>query len=450
MRTIFITSFHPLISRNIISSGVLPALTQKGDIRVVVIVPDYKRAFFGETYPYPGVTYEGVDVGPAVRSRRVALLKRIAGALPNTKRAAIGRRRTLSGTLKPAWVYWLFYVPIGLLGKSRLAMRLFRAIDFRIAPAGRFYPLLDRYRPDLVFSTDIQNEHDVALMQDARRRGHRILGMVRSWDNLTMRALRFLPTHILVHSEIMKEEAVRYHGLRPDAVTVTGVPHYDRYLGGPTLPRENFLRSLGLDPGRRTILYAPICDYRLQENSVDTYVTGILAGLGLNVIVRFPPAASATISGVEGSRTMIFDRPGNVFDPKRIDDRELTPDDDRRFVNELAACDLVVAGPTTVVIDAALFDKPIILVDFYPRPVRPEERIYEYGAEHVLNILSTGGCRRIESREAFLKAIGEYLQNPAADRPGRERIIREQCWNTDGKSSERIAQYLLGILREYQ
>lgn len=446
MRTVFITSFHPLISRNIISGGIIPALTRGGSTRVVVVVPDYKRSFYEETYRYPNVTYEGVDVGPAIRSRRVSVSKRIAEALPNTKRAAIGRRRTLSGTLKPAWIFWLFYAPIGLIGKSRLAVRLFRFIDFHLTPAGRFYPLLDRYRPDLVFSTDIQNEHDVALMQDARRRGHRILGMVRSWDNLTMRALRFVPQHLLVHNEIIKAEAVRYHGVPVERITVVGIPHYDRYAAGPTVGRADFLRSLGLDPARRTILYAPICDYRLQENSVDTYVTGILAGLDMNVIVRFPPAAAVHLGDLPPSPAVFFDRPGHPFNPTRIDDRELTPEDDARLVNELAACDIVVAGPSTFIIDAALFSKPTILVDFYPRDLPPEERIYEYGVEHILNILATSGCRRVESREAFLAAVHEYIAHPAANRSGRERIVREQCWRTDSRAGECVAAYLLEVL----
>ena len=147
---------------------------------------------------------------------------------------------------------------------------------------------------------------------------------------------------------------------------------------------------------------------------------------------------------------MVFDRPGYGFDPKRIDDQELAPEDDTRFVNELAACDLVVAGPSTVVIDAAFFNKPIILVDFYPRPVKPDERIYEYGAEHILNILATGGCRRVQSREAFLQAIQEYLVNPATDRSGRERIVREQCGRTDGRASERMVARLLEAIGNRQ
>lgn len=440
MKTILISSFHPLISRNIIATEFLSDLTAMGN-EVVMLVPDYKRSFFERIYRRPGVRFEGVATGPAARSRWVRIAKRIAEALPNTRRAAIGRRRTLAGQRKSALVYWIFYAPLGLIGKSHRAVRWFRRLDSLLSPAWRFFSVLDRYRPALVFSTDIQNEHDVALMQDARRRGYPILGMVRSWDNLTTRALRFVPPHIVVHNEVIKAEAARYHGVRPDAVSVVGIPHYDRYLRGPTLGREEFFRRIGVSPDTKLVLYFPVCDYRLERNIVDPYVIGLLGKTdGITTLVRFPPAASVGLGDFVKPRTVVYDTPGHEFQAGRVDDRELTPEDDERLMNALRWCDVVVAGPSTAVIDAALFKKPVILVDFYPRDLPEEGRIYEYGAEHIMNILATEGARRVRSEQEFFAALRRYCDEPNTDERGRERIVREQCWRTDGKSCERIAR----------
>ena len=440
MPTIFVTSFHPLISRNIIATEFLSHLTAMGN-EVVVLVPDYKRSFFEETYRRPGVRFEGVATGPGARSGWVKIAKRIAEALPDTRRAAIGRRRTLAGKRKSALVYWFFYAPLGLVGKSRRAVRWFRWLDFRLAPAGRFYPLLDRYRPALVFSTDIQNEHDVALMQDARRRGYPILGMVRSWDNLTTRALRFAPPHIIVHNEIIKAEAARYHGIAPDAVSVVGIPHYDRYLRGPTMGRSEFFGNIGVGLNTKLVLYFPICDYRLERNIVDPYVIGLLDKTeGITTLVRFPPAASVDLGDFVKPPRVVYDRPGHEFQSGRVDDRELAPEDDERLVNALAWCDVAVCGPSTAIIDAALFQKPVLLIDFYPRDLPEEGRIYEYGAEHIANILATGGARRVRSEPELVAALRQCREHPETDAAGRERIVREQCWRTDAKSCERLAR----------
>src|SRR3990167_8736806 len=196
-----------------------------------------------------------VGVGAIVRTKRVGILKRLMEALPDTRRAAMGRKLTLSGERKNKYYYWLFYQPASLLGKSKLMMKIIRGIDYLITPKGRFYHLLDKYRPESVFCTDVQNEHDVALAGDARRRGIRVIGMVRSWDNLVTRALRFVPEKLIVHNQV--------------------------------------LQSLGLDPSRKTILFFPLCDYRMAHSAVkneiftDELVLRELSKLDVNVIVRF-------------------------------------------------------------------------------------------------------------------------------------------------------------------
>lgn len=457
MSTLFITSFHPLISRNIIGTAVLPLLARGGmpgsredlslpGMEVVVLVPDYKVPYFAKTYAQPGVRFEGVPTGSSVRTKRVGMFKRLAEAMPNTRRAAIGRVRTLSGEKKSRLYYYLFYLPASLLGRSKLAMRFVRCADFWFSPRGRFSELLERYRPDLIFSTDVQNEHDVALMQDSRRAGIRVIAMVRSWDNLTTRALRIIPDRLIVHNDIIKEEAVLIYGVRPEVTGVVGIPHYDRYIRGPVVPREAFFRKIGLDPAKKLVIYFPICDYRMRENVVDRYVIETLATVDANVVVRFPPAESVTIAGLEKPAGMVFDRPGYVFDERVYGNRELTPEDDERLLHLLAYSDCVVAGPSTAAIDAAVFDKPILLVDFYPRELGDEEKIYEFGTEHFSRIIESGGARRARTREEFLRWLGDYLSHPEREQSGRERIRREQCWSLDGRSSQRLAGELLRAL----
>ena len=445
VKTIFVTSFHPLIARNIVSTPIISKLTWQG-IRVVVVIPGYKRGYFERTYGTSGAIFEGVETGAPIRTLALGVFKRLAEALPHTRRAAIGRVRTLSGEKKSRLYYYLFYLPAGLLGRFRLFMRLARLADFYLSPAGRFRPLLERYQPDLVFSTDVQNEHDVALMQDARRAGIAIVAMVRSWDNLTTRALRIIPDRLIVHNEIIQNEASSLYGMKAERITVVGIPHYDKYFRGPTVPRESFFRKIGLDPRKKLVIYFPICDYRMRENVVDRMVIETLANLDANVVVRFPPAESVTIAGLVKPPAMIFDRPGYVFDERIYGNRELTPEDDERLLHLLAYCDLVVAGPSTAAIDAALFDKPLLLVDFYPTTLAEAEKIYEYGTEHFSPILASGGARRAKSRDEFLSRLHEYLTHPELDHAGRARIVEEQCWRADGRSSQRVVAELLAAL----
>ena len=69
MKTVFITSFHILISRNILAAGIPRLLVAEG-FRVVVLVPEYKLTYFRERFAGPNVLIEGIDANQPSRTRR--------------------------------------------------------------------------------------------------------------------------------------------------------------------------------------------------------------------------------------------------------------------------------------------------------------------------------------------------------------------------------------------
>jgi len=465
-RTIFITSFHPLISRNIISTDIPSALVDRG-FQVVVLVPDFKADYFRKTFASAGIVIEGVLTGAAVRTKRVGLFKRLAEALPDTRRAELGRRLTLDGRRKSFIYYYCLYYPAHFLGKSYFLMRVIRFLDYLISPRGRFFGLLKKYRPVLVFSTDVQNENDVSLMQDARRLGVMTVGMVRSWDNLVLRAFRFVPPCLIVASELLRQQAVKLYGLNPNAITVSGVPHYDRYLREmKSLDGKGFLEKVGLDPAKPTVLFFPLCDYRVvwasngERRFVDREVLEVLAGMSdLNVIVRFPPNETVSVGGFAPAKNFFCDRPGVAFGGERVTTREVSKEDDDRLMYELSAADVCVTGPSTAVIDAALFDKPIVFVDFSSGNAAGASRrassgadregfrdrpgqAFEYQSEHIADVLKTGGTRSARDTEELRRFIREAVADPARNREGRRRIVAEQCFQTDARASHRVVEVL--------
>ncbi|MBI2055591.1 MAG: glycosyltransferase, partial [Candidatus Sungbacteria bacterium] len=226
-KTIFITSFHVLISRNILSTAIIPIL-QWGGVRIVVLVPEYKKDYFEKHFAGSNIIIEGIPANQPSQRLFGLMFKRLFQMMLPTRSIRIlqGYRIYLG---KGRW-YRLFYGLAQFLGRRLWVIRMARFLDFHLSPRGTFRAPLEHYRPDIVFSTDVQNENDVVLMHDARRRRIPIVGMVRSWDNLTVLGLiRFLPDRLLATSETMRAEAVRYNGMSPERITVAGIPHYDRY-----------------------------------------------------------------------------------------------------------------------------------------------------------------------------------------------------------------------------
>lgn len=452
MKTIFITSFHVLISRNILGTPLLSELTRDPDTRVVLFVPDYKRGYFEREFGSPQVIVAGVKTE---LSRWDRALRQFSLILLPTRSMAIKRHWEFLGSRR-AVPFALKSAAARLLAGRGWARRLLRRLDRRTARSGRFAPLFREHRPDAVFAADVQNELDLELMREAKRAGIPAIGMVRSWDNLTSKGMmRIIPDCLIVHNDRIRDEAVRYHGVPPGAIAAIGIPHYDRYHSPRPTPRAEFFASLGLDPAKRLILFAPVGDRYIRGNVTDRAVLEELVRgrqegrlpLDVQVLVRLPPMDAVNLDGFMPPPWIKIERPGVSFRPGAVKESEIGGDDDRRLLDSLAYCDCAVTGPSTIAVDAAYFDKPVVLVDFdnngagYWWSAAPW---YDY--THFRPIIASAGVRVAKNGGELLQWVGRYLEHPKADRAGREKIRAEQCEFLDGQSTRRLAEVIAGAV----
>lgn len=445
MKTVFITSFHILIGRNILATDALRAVLARG-IRVVLIVPDYKKEYFVRQFGGPGVVVEGIAAYSFSRAPAGFFFKRLARPMAGSRTSLLKARQKLF-IEKRIFYYAFFLLPARLLGATRLGARLARFLDFHLASKKYFFrPLFERYRPALVVATEVNDENDVALLQDAKRCGIPTLGLVRSWDGPTNFLMRCVPDRVAVWNTMLKSILVTRHLVPAEAVHVIGIPHYDRYARGPMMSREAFFAQIGADPAKRLILYGPVTDFRLPENDVDTHVLRILSRLDATILVRLPPAAVVTMDRSAFPPNVRFQDSGLLF--KNRGDSELTPEDDERLLNDLAWCDLMVSGPGTINIDAAFLDKPNVLINFFPGKKTFYEGIVEYGFDHIQPILQSKGVRVAKSEQELVMLVEQYFRDPGLDREGRARIVREQCGFVDGMSGRRLAALIVGAVGE--
>ena len=437
VKTVFISSFHILISRNIIGSPFLDLLLARSDIRVVLIVPDQKKQFFERTFRRERLIIESVPRG---LDRRDGILRYLSLASSRTRSLAIKRVTELRGSGS-----WL----VPFIGRAWFRPVL-RALNRLWTPRGRFGPLLDRYHPDIVFATDVQSENDVRLIVEARDRGITTVGMVRSWDNLTCKGtLRIIPEALAVNNDIVKGEAVRLHGVPADRIAVVGIPHYDRYPKS-VHSREEFAKAVGLDPKKRFVVFAPTGDRYLAENRVDQTAIELAAKAlpkNFQLLVRLPPSDTVSLAGLNITPNIVVHRPGQQLSREHamFKINELSPEDDEILRDTLAYCDLVIAGPSTIAIDAAVFDRPVILVAFdgleRPGYYGSVRRYYDY--DHWRPVFRTGGTRTAKTPHEYRTLIHDYLVHPERDREARAEIVRRECFRLDGSASQRLVRALL-------
>lgn len=434
--TILISSFHSLISRNILGTDLLPLLKEAG-VRIIIACPAHKQAFFEREFGGPSVTIAPV---PIALSRRDTMLRYLALAAVNTKTLRIKRDTELAGRGRF----------ISLLLANALGRAAVRLLNRLATPREPFVALLETHKPSLVFATDIQNEYDVRLIEAARDRGVRVAGMVRSWDNLTAKGLvRAIPSVMIVNNEQLKKEAETIQGISPAIVRVVGIPHYDFYATGTRTPRESFFARIHGDAGKRLALYVPTGDRYLENNTVDAAILELmdknLPG-DFQILVRLPPGDRVrAFEGRANTARIIIDRPSEEF--ASVKETELSKAVEGHLADTLYYSDIVVSGPSTMAIDAAAFDKPVILVGFDGGEDRPYtksiRRFYDY--DHFAPVLASGGVRYVTTPAAFAEVLAAYVADPTRDHEGRQKVIATECYQLGG-SAERLAQTLLGSL----
>ena len=445
MKTIFITSFHGLISRNIFQSEAFEVLKNRPDLKLAVFIPDYKFDFFQKNFGGGNVIFEKINPGRA--SKIDFIFKFIFSALLATNSVKLKRREKLDADKK----YFSFFVSSlvsSVFGRVGFLKSFFRWI-YGFIPSGKFSGYFEKYKPDLVFCSDIQNENDILMLKEAKKRKIKSLGMVRSWDNLTCKEfIKVVPDKMIVNNEILKKEAQEHHGIDPEKIFVCGIPHYDAYVRQGRAGREDFCRGLDLDPAKKIILYAPAGDRYIKNNNVDWQILDILQKEFLpdaQILARLPPADTGNLDGFQKKEGVIFDRPGKIFHEGAFKEFELSRHDEKHLIDSIFQADLIICGPSTIAIDAFVFDKPVIFIAFDGREkreyIRGIGRYYDY--EHVLNIIKRKGAVLARNQEELVQGAKRYLADPSLDKENRRKIIEDQCWKLDGRSGKRLAEYIL-------
>src|SRR5438270_8759455 len=119
-------------------------------------------------------------------------------------------------------------------------------------------PLFQRLRRErpAVLLANIQMHAVVPFIVGGRRLGLPLVGHVASWDHTVGKGI--VSPHLrryVVQNDVMRDDLVRYHGIEPERIVVTGWPQTDVYYRQrPREEYERLLRGLGLDPASPVVL----------------------------------------------------------------------------------------------------------------------------------------------------------------------------------------------------
>ena len=445
---------------NILRGGLIDRLLDANPgVDVVVVSPLVRDAGFVQEFTRPRVSFEDQPshTPSGLEGRLMALIQ--AGYLDSGVSESVKIRRAEAAAKKS--IRWILTKRLlaGLVMPSVLRKPTRYDVVDRMISHPWADQLFDRYKPVLlVGSSPGLIFSEVPLLRTAARRHVRTIVVDPSWDNFTNKLIPVRRAdRLVVWNDIMKQQAVELHGYEPGQVRVAGPPHWDRYFRpGPVISREAFFSRIGADTSRRlvTLMTTGKTLYDHYPRVVRILMKAIEDGRfgPAQLLVRLHPRDDLDrYDGFRGMPHLLVEKPFKKT-VKSGDglDVDITSENQQHLADTLRHSDVIVTVASTIAIEASIFDTPVVDVSFdgeTPEEFSKSARRY-YRFTHYANITRAGAAPVAETPEALVNHVARYLSDRSLDAEGRKRVVREQCQFTDGKSSDRIAQFVVEELAD--
>lgn len=301
--------------------------------------------------------------------------------------------------------------------------------------------------------------HEGNFALEAQRMGIPAFSAITNYDNVVNMGYRgFTPLCLAVWSEQMADEVMRLHGFPANRLEITGPVQYDRFVQPLPLTRSEFLRSLKLDPDKKTVFYAGGVNinhyfeiYRLFVEEKER-----IWKKEYNFILRPQPHAKLLASpGWQVVEKLFLNAGVYVSNPGSVDassDRtnELRQDmgmdegvDELNYL--LRYSDVLINNFSTMGLEAAICDLPTIYIgyDSYTFGVRFGVTTgFQQRMTHNRRQLRLKAAKVAKNEGELVSFIEEYLSDRTIDQESRQEYAISEIGNLDGKSTERLLKMI--------
>lgn len=462
-KTVFIVISRSFLTRNILRSGTLEHLKKRG-YRIIVFfqareIPQHLKEEFEDEQ----VTLHAFMVVPHWFHRRINILKRyfldthISNLIVRFEtRIRVKLPSGLITSPAPSRLTILTRLSLlKILSRLGFAKRLFRLLELHMFPQNNtdVSGYFKKYAPEAVLSTSLISGFDVLFLKEAHRRGVKTISMPKGWDNVTKEYYPFIPDIFASPNEISSTCAVTLQDMSPKRVRTVGLPQFDWYARPEVRrTREEHLLAKGLDPTRKVVFFGSEGawsqnDWHIAELLYEWIKTDAL-GAPAQLFVRphYSDVQSPKFDNLRGKPHVFVDDYQMV--DFLVDKWDPTVADTIDFTNSIFHADVVVNIASSLSLDAACADRPVVLVGFGCEFEGEKDVTIPklYGSDHIRWLEEAGGTDRADSPEELKKIVTRALQNPAWRAEGRESLRTGLCYRVDGKSSERLANLVSEVV----
>ena len=303
---------------------------------------------------------------------------------------------------------------------------------------------LRRERPAIVLA-NMQMHPVVPFIVGGRRLGLPVIGNFASWDHTVGKGI-VAPglRRYLVQSGAMRDDLIRYHGIDPERIVVTGWPQTDVFHR--RRPRDEFaamLRALGLDPERPVVVVMgnTPTNAPYEANFVERLVGWWKDGDGrrrFSLLFRPHPRDRQW----RGRFAAALGRDGLAVQEPSFTDLET-------LAVLLQHCDAVVTNAGTILLDALANDRPAVCI-LWDEGAPPGESwaVKNVSGEHYRALFDSTAFYPAHEFSEVVDGIDRALAHPGELAAERARVTREVVGEIDGRAAARVADAIVSGLGE--
>lgn len=406
--------------------------------------------------------FHGLRVNASRRQRRLKCLSvRYKIGQYNYKKNHLGLYQTLKRYARVDALPAIFSCSAGIKALRRMEEYWYKKENY--SHQRRYQDLLASFSPDLVISTSPNRPQEIPIARATFEMGIPHVAYILSFDNIVCyEEYPRLYDKYYVWNERNRDELLRtYPSIKREAIEITGPIQFDFYAnrGKYAWSREEWARRNKLDANSKVVLYAE------TGHAIGPHEPEIVEDLCLQlrtwhsdarpqVLVRLHPMY--TDERWEAVRyhfpEVRFQAPNQPRGQKSSlafqDHVDWDYEDLAQLISTLQHSDVHINLSSTMALDAAYFDRPVIGIAYDPRPGKPYDAIAKdlYYREHFIDITHSGGISIAFSTADTLKYIQRYLENPRQDSEARHRMLRSYDPFLDGRAASRVAEAIIGIL----
>jgi len=481
-KTIFISLCRNFSVRYILYTDIFQVLKNQG-YRIILFFKDDSVEFYKERFKDTDCILEPVFFNEAFAESRASFWARLflvtrkclSGATEEMENSTDRVRlfqyeKQMSKNLR-GWLEFQIVRFWTALGKrSHFVRTSLVALESFLFPGKMYDCYFKKYKPQMLIVSSVGYFIDPLFMRSAKRYQCKVASIVHSWDNPSTKDYRGAKTdHVIAWNELMKKEIEVFHDIPAEKIFVGGIAHWDFYFDGSFKPKSKveFLKQYGLKEGRKLLFYGT-SSHLIFRNTFDT-IEMLLEkirqgrfGDSVQLLVRLHPNYLLKQRKKEGQVLELFQERMDAFQKKYGDiiafnipkmtflksDVDMPLEDMRTLAENLYHADVLLNEYSTLMIEAAIFDKPIINVGLHHYRDTEKPAWFLETFTHIKRILKTDCTKNAHTEEELLTAIDEYLKNPSLDREKRKRLVEQEAPTNRGSAGKKIGEHLVALIEK--